>query len=375
MDRDETDPSAASAARAPFTEYPQHNLDDMGVIIMKSLQTLCLTAVAALILAPTTMAGGRNPGSVLVFPVQRSGPQFTTIVSVTNTNVVPMSPVSLGGATMVHYEYANTIFNPDDAQIPLGCVIFDRYEFLTPADTLSVLTTCHNAINPGGQEGYLVVSAQNPTMWDNPWDFNWLMGSELVINASGGMYSVNAIPFKGLVGPGLSTDLNGNSALDFDGLEYEGVADTLFIDSFVALGGSQLALVNLTGGAFTKNVLGFEVWNDNEYPMSTTKVMGCWFDQPLVNVSPLFDEAFLKNNTPHDPTELDLTCNGVGTIETGWVRINSLGVFLPSGSVFALDGAVVGCITAGATSVIDGGHLLWESDAVQFNGKAFEPSF
>ena len=343
---------------------------------MKCLHILCVTALTALVLAPSALADGRKPGSVLVFPVHRSGPAFTTIVSVTNTNVLPMTPVSFGGATMVHYEYANMVPNPIDVQIPLGCVVFDRYEFLTPADTLSVLTACHNAFAPGGQEGYLVVSAQNPSLFNTPWDFDWLMGSELVINASGGMYSINAVPFRGVPGAFMNTDVNLDGALDFDGVEYEGIPDLLYMDSFIALAGSQLALVNLTGGPMATNMLYFDVWNDNEYPMSTTKVMGCWFDQPLVNVSPLFAESFLKNNTPHDPDELAINCNNSGGgVETGWARIESVGVFLPGGTMFASDGALLGCITAGATSFIDGGHLLWESDALQFNGKAFAPGF
>jgi hypothetical protein len=334
---------------------------------------LLSVALVALALAPAALADGRKPGSVLVFPVHRSGSNFVTIVSVTNTNVLPMTPISFGGATTVHYEYVNTVPNPVDPQIPLSCVIFDRYEFLTPADTFSVLTSCHNAVGMAGQEGFLVVSAQNPSLFDAPWSFDYLVGSELVVNASGGMYSVNAIPFKALTSPGSLTDLNGNGALNFDGVEYEGIPDVLYIDSFIALAGSQLALLSLSGGPMATNTLYFDVWNDNEFPMSTTKIMGCWFDQPLAAVSPLFQESFLKNNTPHDPNELDLTCTGVGGIETGWARIESLGVFLPGGLPFSSDGPVLGCITAGLTTVIDGGHNLWESDALQFNGVAFQP--
>jgi hypothetical protein len=310
---------------------------------------------------------------VLVFPVHRSGSTFVTIVSVTNTCTLPMTPVSFGGATTVHYEYVNTVPNPMDPQIPLNCIIFDRYEFLTPADTFSVLTSCHNAVGFAGQEGFLVVSAQNPALFDVPWDFDHLIGSELVVNASGGMYAVSALPFKALTQPFWPTDVNLNGALNFDGVEYEAIPDVLYIDNFIALAGSQLALLSLTGGPMTTNVLYFDVWNDNEFPMSTTKVMGCWFDQPLVNVSPLFAESFLKNNTPHDPNELDLTCSGVGGIETGWARIESLGVFLSGGIQVSPDGAVLGCITAGLTSVIDGGNNLWESDVLQTNGVAFLP--
>jgi hypothetical protein len=340
---------------------------------MKPLRLIALILIVTATLAPSALADGRQPGSVLIFTVQRSGPTFFTVVSVTNINTMPMTPNSFGGSTLVHYEYANTIPNPSEPQLPLGCVVFDRVEFLTPADTLSVLTTCHNATSPDGQAGYLVVSAQDPTLYGVPWSHNDLMGSELVVNASGGMYSLNAIPFTSPVAAGSPTDLNSNGQLDFNGMEYQGVPDILYIDSFLAVAGSSLAMINLTGGPTDRNTLKIDVWNDNEFPLSTTKIFACWFDQPLVNVSPLFSETFLATSTPHDPNELDVNCNGVGTFETGWARIQSVNVQTVGGNFVAADGAVLGSITAGPTTSIDGGHLLWESPTKQLNGSAFSP--
>jgi hypothetical protein len=340
---------------------------------MKRLHILAVVVLVAVVLTPAAMADGRNPGSTLIFTNQLSGPGWFTIISVTNTNLAPITPISFGGSTLVHYEYVNTVRNPADPQLPLNCIIFNRREFLTPADTLSVLTTYHNAFSFAGQQGYLVCSAEDPAQFDVAWDHDFLIGSELVVNALGGMYSLNALPFEAIPGAGLATDVNANGQLDFDGVEYEAIPDILYIDSFIALAKSTLTLINLTGSATDRNMITIDAWNDNEFPLSSTKVFSCWFDQPLVNVSPMFDNAFLTASTPHDPSELDLTGNGINDVETGWAMIQSVNVETVGGNFVDSDGAMLGAITAGATSIIDGGHLLWESTEKQTNGSFLAP--
>ena len=81
----------------------------------------------------------RTPGSVLVFPVHRSGPEWFTVLNVTNTATLPDGPLTFGGSTNAHFEYVNVTANPNTANplnkfLPVGCTIFDRVEFLTPAD-------------------------------------------------------------------------------------------------------------------------------------------------------------------------------------------------------------------------------------------------
>ncbi len=347
---------------------------------MSTSRNISLFVLACVVAAPAALAGGRNPGSVLVFPVQRSGVSptetgnsaFFTIINVTNINTTPQNPSSFGGSTGVHYQYANTINNPADIQQPLGCIVFDRHEFLTPADTLSVLTTCHNAAFAPGQAGYLVVSAENPSAFNTPWSHNFLIGSELVVNASGGIYSLNALPFEAVPAQGANTDVNLNGRLDFDGAEYEGTPETLYIDSFIALAGSQLALINLTGGPSALATAQIDIWNDNEFALSTTKVFKCWFDVQLTSISPLFSSAFLSNNTPDDPRELDLDCNGINDVETGWARIEGIVAQTPFGAARP-NPAFLGSITSGPATAINGGHLLWESKAKQLNGSFMEP--
>ncbi len=333
------------------------------------------------LVAPSTWAAAplgdapnrRQPGSVLLFPVQRSGDTFFTVVSVTNVDTRPATPMTLGGSTLAHFEYANVTPNPADAFAPLGCTVFDRVEFLTPADTLSVLTGCHNATTPNGQEGYLVVSAQDPAAFDRPWSHNELIGSALILSATRGMYAVNAIACRSPIAKGGPTDVSpADGRLDFDGVEYDQLPDRLYIDSFLAVGRSELALVNLTGGPRDTNLVAFSIWNDAEMPLSATRAFNCWFSKPMHQVSPVFHADFLAG-VPNDPAELDLDCDGLDDAETGWAIIQSLGVLSPGGALVATDGALLGSVTSGPYLFMDGGRLLWESCELQDNAVAFTP--
>jgi hypothetical protein len=308
-----------------------------------------------------------------------AGSSFFTVISVTNTNVQPQTPGSFGGSTNVHYQYVNATPSTASPFLPESCNIFDRVELLTPADTLSVLTSCHNAVAPQGQQGYLVVSAQDPSQFDLDWSHNHLMGSELVINGSGGMYQVamigvpSPLPDQAPTDLGLPGGAGPNGMLDFNGVEYVELPELVYVDSFIALADSRLALLNLTGGLAARNTLRISAWNDNEFPMSATRTFACWFDEPLNVVSPLFTNTFLSQNTPDDPDELDLDCNGSGEIETAWARIDSIDVSLPFGGTISGDGVVLGAFTSGPTSLIDGGTLLWESRETQANGSFGTP--
>ena len=155
---------------------------------------------AGVLLAATAgslAADGRKPGSLLVFPINRSGGGIVyTSTSVTNTNLQPPIGVTLGGSTNVHYEYVNVV--PDLAVKngfkPLHCNVTNRRELLTPGDTTTRLTECHNP-SPS-QAGYVVVSAEDPQLQPIAWSHNYLVGSQVVINQSGGVYSLNAISFR-----------------------------------------------------------------------------------------------------------------------------------------------------------------------------------
>ena len=104
------------------------------------------------------------------------------------------------------------------------------------------------------------------------------------------------------------------------------VPERLYIDSYVALAGSQLALLNLTGDETACNELYFSVWNDNERALSATLRFQCWFDQPLSVVSPLFRDSFLAS-LPNDPsrttrtgTSTPLTSTTTSVFMTLWIK-------------------------------------------------------
>jgi hypothetical protein len=215
------------------------------------------------------------------------------------------------------------------------------------------------------------VSALDPVK-GHPWSHDYLVGSEFVVSASGVVYSMEAIPFVSEQPKHEKTDIDDDGVLDFDGIEYEQAPAYLIIDSFVAIAGSQLALLNLTGSDRDKNKVRFVAYNDNEFMLSDTREFACWFDQPLVTVSAIFQENFLKS-TPNDPKELDISCTGIGRLETGWAMIDSISVKTPGGTTIATDGVILGSITAGQFTNFDGGRLLWESDETQKNGGAFNP--
>jgi len=351
--------------------------------MIRTLAKFITPGLVALAAAPAVVADGRTPGSVLVFPIHRStftfggaqqvnGAPYFTVISVTNTNLMPVTPNNgLGGSTAAHYEYVNVFQN--SPPFLDTCSVVDRIEFLTPADTRAVLTNCHNGVL-GSQEGYLVVSAQDPNGFNTPWSHNYLIGSELVISGTLGMYALNAIPFDSPLAAGMATDLDQDGQLDFDGNEYEGIPDNLYLDSFLALNASALTLLNLTGGFNHQATVAFDIWNDNEFALSATLLFNCWIEEPLRDISIVFDGLFLANNTPDDASELDLDCDNVNDVETGWARIRGLNA--SSGVESIPNPALLGALTAGpgemAASNIDGGHLLWESKEKQFNGDFFK---
>lgn len=338
---------------------------------MRLPPTPIAAALAATLLAALGHANEYRPGSVLVYPVQRSGLDlggcpsscFWTIVSVTNINTMPATPSSLGGSTNVKFEYLNTIRDPARPLQPQHCFVNDVVEFLTPADTFSVLTSCHNASH---EAGYLVVHAQDPSLFDTAWSWDYLIGSEMLLTATGGMFYLNAIPFSSPLPDRAPTDLDGDRQLDFNGAEYQGAPDLLYVDSFIAPLNASLALINLTGGVDFVATAKFDVWNDNEFPFSTTVTFRCWFNEPLVLISPIFTQGYLLANTPNDLSELDVNCDGRGELESGWLRIN--GLVATSTAETIPDPAFLGALTAGPDNVFDAGSMLWESEQKQLNG-------
>jgi hypothetical protein len=318
-----------------------------------------LTLAAASAVAGNASADGREPGSLLVFPLQQSalqGPTVFDVVSVTNTN-------RAGDATTdVHFEYVDVSASPTPFLFA-NCAISDRIETLTPADTLSVLTSCHDGATSA--RGYLVVTARDPDLVDTPWSFDHLIGSQQVVTIGGGMYSLNAIPFTSPRPERANTDVSPNDGRrDFDGVEYEPLPDELYVDSFIGALSGHIALVGLTGPEYLTNV-DFIVYNDDEFQLSGQYSFACWAHVPLADVSGYFTAQGLAT-TSDDPAELDITCDGQQEFDTGWAIVrpkNALSIT----SAPITNPAVLGALTHDG-GPFNSGRLLWESAAKQTNG-------
>ncbi|MEZ5980446.1 MAG: hypothetical protein R3F34_19840, partial [Planctomycetota bacterium] len=301
-------------------------------------------------------ACGRRPGSLLVYPLQRSAllnAAVFTVVNVTNTNRAGV------GETDVHFQYVN-VTTSGSPFLFAKCTIEDRVETLTPADTLSVLTSCHNGALLG--EGYLVVTARDPEVVDVPWSFDHLIGSEYVVSAAGGMYALNAIPFCSPAPEFGATDLDGDGKRDFDGMEYELIADELYVDSFLGSVGGDIVLISFLGGEYL-NEVDFVIYNDDEFQLSATWSFSCWTRTPLAQISGYFTQQGLAT-TSNDPGELDITCDGVQDLDTGWAIVRGKRA-LAITSDDVEDPAILGALANDDLQQWMNARLLWESSAKQ----------
>lgn len=297
--------------------------------------------------------------SVLVYPYQHSqlgNPAVFNVISVTN--------IATAGdcTTNVHFEYVNVGPSPSPFTFA-DCSISDRVETLTPADTLSVMTSCHNGAQNG--LGYLVVSAMDPNQLDTYWSFNYLIGSEQIVSPAGGIYALRPWDFCALVPDKTDTDLDGDGSRDFDGLEYDPIADELYLDTFAGSNPGELVLLSFLGGEYL-NQIDFVIFNDDEFQLSAQFEFACWTRVPLGDISGFFTTPGLLS-TPTDPTQLDLTCNGLKDEYTGWAIIRpKRAISITSDNID--DPAILGAITNDAAPWM-GARLLWESRAKQTNGQ------
>src|SRR5262249_32967837 len=147
-----------------------------------------------------------TPASMLLFPLFRTSAEILTVVNVTNIDTTPKTKTSYGGSTMVGFQYMNVTENPANGFRPLACTAFCRGEFLTPADTLSVLTYCHDISFGGRQQGYLTVIAMDPERYKTPWSHEALIGSTLHVKLTGASYQMLPYPIHTRVPHHLPTD-------------------------------------------------------------------------------------------------------------------------------------------------------------------------
>jgi len=208
---------------------------------------------------------------------------------------------------------------PDDCRDPgasLDCSEFDRTETLTAEDTLTLITNFHN---PDLEQGYLIVTATDPQ--GTPIAFNFLIGGSLMVDGLEAFdYSLNAVDYRALVGPGVSTDVDLDGIRDLNGVEYEQTAGQLLIPRFFGQipGHSQgeLLLIGLSGGRQFRTTVDLLAYNDNEEEFSTELSFRCWARVPLLSISELFANDWLRDWTNQD------TAERIGGLESGWIRID-----------------------------------------------------
>jgi len=327
-----------------------------------------LVSLATLALAGSAFAGGRNAGSLLLFPEFDNRTSNLTLVTVTNVNPGVGNPGSADGTVKVEFVYIGK-YGPNSQ--PLNCLEFNRTETLTANDTLSVITSVHN---PQQEQGYLYVFAKD-RITGKPISFNFLIGNVLTIQGIETLeYSMNPVVFAGVPAFGANTDLEnggaGDGIRDLDGAEYEKVTTEILIPRFIGSGGpngsnsgpynSELILVGLSGGASFQTMINFWVYNDNEEAFSAQYTFHCWQRVPLKDINGVFTQGFLRS-TGHAANEIV----GANKVESGWMRIYGGTAWSTAESI--ADPAIYAVLVEKISSV-GAADLPFESTVLQANG-------
>jgi hypothetical protein len=299
---------------------------------MKKSLGFALAAAAALVAGATTaQAQPRHlqPASVLVYPYFDSTPGAGTIISVTNTNddrTFCADEDFRGGDVVAHYVYI-------DGE---NWREFDRFEPLTPGDTLSVLADSHN---PEMNRGFLYVKALDPVTLDLI-DFDYLIGSAIVVQSEFNfLWGYTPYAFRGLADDATQDGCNrivinaGSQEVFFDGASYDQFPSELFIDSFFEQRnsfGNLLVLMSTAGQDFINEIL-FLFWNNREQKFSRTFKFVCWVATDLKSISNVV--ARLNG----DPDEL-----GRNPVQTGWADITGVNTLDLAGNPAERDGNLIG---------------------------------
>jgi hypothetical protein len=296
-------------------------------------------------MASEAVAGGRNAGSLLLYPEFDNRVGDVSVLTITNVD----DAVSVDVEFVYIGRYGSSSGNE------VYCAEFNREETLTPNDTLTLLTDVHN---PQMEQGFVYAFAREGVA--NPVLHNGLIGNIMTFQGFASIeYSINAVSYLGID----PTD-DGNGLRDLDGVEYETSPAELQIPRFFGQQGmfnSDLVLIGLSGGARFSTTVDFLIYNDNEEVFSAEHTFYCWDRIPLTDVTYLVTNQFLKDSTNHDDDEM----LGADHIETGWIRM--WGAIASSTSTDIADPAVYAVLIERIGSY-GGADLPWEAGS-NANGK------
>jgi hypothetical protein len=278
---------------------------------MKTFANIVLSTLALAAFAAPTLANGRNPGSLIIYPEYRFGNGLDTVLTVTNTN--PTTGIR------VHMFYVSG----DTANL---CQTNNRTINLAARGTCTVLVSAHLGAFPAVQKGYVYAYAENPA--GQAISFNWLAGDLLQVDGLPGAlnaeYSVEVVPFNSPKPENTVTASDTDNVLDLNDVEYEQAPARVLVPRFMgqatAAEGfrSDLILIGLSGGARFSTIVDFIVFNDNEEAFSAQAQFACWTKQPLLTINGIFSNTFLHDFTNDDPNDI----GGVPTQEAGWFWVD-----------------------------------------------------
>ena len=275
------------------------------------------------------IVGSRRPGSLLLYPEYDNRQGVVSLLTLTNT----APGTFLEDSVRVEFVYRGRYgFQGEE----LDCSETNVQPTFTFNDTLTVMTSIQN---PNDARGFVYAFAKNH-LTNEPIVHNHLAGSMLIVNGFNTIeYSINPFSYLGVGKPGESTDKDGDPLRDLNGIEYSQSADEILIPRFLGQSPkleSELVLLNLSGGTAFSAVVDFLIYNDNEEVFSHEHEFQCWQKIPLAEISSVFTQEFLANESAQDPQEI----GGAAGLESGWFRMN--GDIAQSFFGEVLDPAIVG---------------------------------
>ena len=279
----------------------------MNLRALYSKIAMAVVVIAAMAAAASAQPRHLQPASTLLYPLFDSAPGAGTIICVTNTNTERAycpDEDARGGEVLAHFVYIDGETWRE----------FDRYEWLTPGDTLCVMADQHN---PEGEMGFLTVTAIDPNDGMTAIQFDYLIGSAIIVQSGFNMlWTYVPYSFLGLPGqpvPGvcdrIDTDADGDGVPDFDGVEYSLFPDEVIVSSFFEESERFPTSLTLMTTAGSGRIAEVDVlfWNNIEQKFSRSFEFTCFWTGSLSDISA---KAL---DLGGDPDEM-----GAGGVQNGW---------------------------------------------------------